>query len=149
MALIFKNIPNFSLRFLSMVAGALMITGGILNVFNLFQTVINLYIICSGILLILCDVKTFNFYRHIEFLFTVVGRSLYMLIIASILINKGFLSLLIGITIIVISFLYVTLGYFNGIPVPLLDKHNHMGSYQDQKNNVRSTCSMETRDGFN
>ncbi|ANQ11070.1 COPI associated protein [Plasmodium coatneyi] len=149
MALIFKNIPNISLRFLSMVAGALMITGGILNVFNLFQIVINLYIICSGALLILCDVKTFNFYRHIEFLFTVVGRSLYILIIGSILINKGFFSLLIGISLIVISFFYVTLGYFNGIPIPLLDKNNHIGSFPDQKNNIQSTCSMETRDGFN
>ncbi|KJP88689.1 hypothetical protein AK88_01570 [Plasmodium fragile] len=135
--------------YLPIAPRALMITGGILNVLNLFQIVINLYIICSGVLLILCDVKTFNFYRHIEFLFTVVGRSLYMLIIASILINKGFFSLLIGITIIIISFLYVTLGYFNGIPIPLLDKNNQIGSFPDQKNNVRSTCSMETTDGFN
>ncbi|GAW83755.1 COPI associated protein [Plasmodium gonderi] len=149
MELIFKSLPNFSLRFLSMASGALMITGGILNVFNLFQIVINLYIILSGILLILCDVKTFNFYRHIEFLFTVVGRSLFMLIIGSILINKGVLSLLIGIVIIVIAFFYVTLGYFNGIPLPLLDKNNNMTSFPDQKNNIRSTCSMDTRDGFN
>ncbi|SBT81061.1 COPI associated protein, putative [Plasmodium malariae] len=144
-----KNIPNFSLRFLSMASGALMITAGILNVFNLFQIVINLYIICSGVLLILCDIKTFTFYRYIEFLFTVVGRSLYILIIASIIINKGLLSLLIGLILIVIAAMYVTLGYYNGIPIPLMDKRNCVSSFPDQKNNARSTCSMETTDGFN
>ncbi|SCQ17191.1 COPI associated protein, putative [Plasmodium ovale] len=149
MALVINNLPNFSLRFLSMAAGVLMIVGGIVNVFNVFQIVINLYIICSGFLLILCDVKTFNFYKYIEFLFTVVGRSLFILIIGSILINKGLLSFVLGLILISIAFLYITLGYYNGIPLPLMDKSNNMSSYSGHKNNVMSTCSMETTDGFN
>ncbi|SOV79456.1 COPI associated protein, putative [Plasmodium sp. gorilla clade G3] len=144
MALFFTDLPNFSLRFLSMISGTLMITAGILNVFNLFQTVVNIYVICSGILLILCDVKTFRFYRFIEFLFTVIGRSLFILIIGSIIIHKGILNLFIGLVLICISLMYITLGYYNGIPQPLMDRKKNPTNYYDSKNNGMSTCSMDT-----
>ncbi|CRH02807.1 COPI associated protein, putative [Plasmodium relictum] len=142
MAILYSNLPNISLRFLSVTSGILMITSGILNIFNLFQIVLNLYIICSGVLLILCDIKTFRFYRFIEFLFTVIGRCLYILIIGSIIINKSFLNILIGLIIIIISLLYLVLGYYNGIPVPLMDK-NYISRFTESKNNM-SSCSLET-----
>ncbi|CRG97017.1 COPI associated protein, putative [Plasmodium gallinaceum] len=144
MVIPFNNLPNISLRFLSVTAGILMITAGILNIFNLFQIVINIYIICSGILLILCDIKTFRFYRFIEFLFTVVGRCLFILIIGSIIINNSFLNILIGLIIIIISVLYMFLGYYNGIPIPLMDKNNNINSFSENKNNRMSSCSVET-----
>ncbi|SOV23922.1 COPI associated protein,putative [Plasmodium sp. DRC-Itaito] len=149
MALFFTDLPNFSLRFLSMISGTLMIIAGILNIFNLFQIVVNIYVICSGILLILCDVKTFRFYRFIEFLFTVIGRSLFILIIGSIIIHKGILNLLIGLVLICISFMYITVGYYNGIPQPLMDTKKIPNNYYDAKNNGMSTCSMDTTNEYN
>lgn len=142
-----KGITDCILRFLSVFSGIVMVCIGILDIILTLRIIVNLCICLSGLFLIICDAKRFNFYQYVEFIFTPLGRCIFIAIIGSILSHDGFFfQTLFGIGLIIIAIIYLLIAYIRNKCIARIEKKSK--TPQDiEQNIVTNEDSTETRYG--
>lgn len=143
-----KGISDCILRFLSVFSGIIMMCIGILDIILTLRIVVNFCIFLSGLFLIICDAKRFNFYRYVEFMFTPLGRCIFIAIIGSILSQDGYLfQTLFGIGLIIISIIYLLIAYIRNKCISRIEKKSNTVPLDIEQNIVTNEDSTETRYG--
>ncbi|CUV06467.1 unnamed protein product [Cryptosporidium hominis] len=103
----------------------ILILGGLSDLilfYDIKRMVLNVFIILSGIISLLAEAYCFKFYSYILFIYTPIGRGLFMAILSCLNLNENLYSLIISSILFLNSLIYLLISViFGGINKPLFN----------------------------
>ncbi|KAK9171863.1 Golgi apparatus membrane protein TVP15 [Cryptosporidium meleagridis] len=103
----------------------ILILGGLSDLilfYDIKRMVLNVFIILSGIISLLAEAYCFKFYSYILFIYTPIGRGLFMATLSCLNLNENLYSLIISSILFLNSLIYLLISViFGGINKPLFN----------------------------
>ncbi|KAF7458480.1 COPI associated protein [Cryptosporidium felis] len=86
------------------------------------RMVVNIFIVVASIISLLAEAYCFSFYSYLLFMYTPIGRGLFMIILTCLQLNDNIFSMVVSLVLFVNSVFYLTLSaIFGGINKPLFN----------------------------
>ncbi|OII72935.1 uncharacterized protein cubi_02166 [Cryptosporidium ubiquitum] len=134
----------------------ILILGGLSDLilyYDIKRMVLNVFILLSGIISLLAEAYCFKFYSYILFIYTPIGRGLFMVVLSSLNLNDNLYSLIISSILFFNSIIYLLISViFGGINKPLFNnslKHelnlNALVYFINDNSNITTYSSEATK----
>ncbi|KAH8581549.1 COPI associated [Cryptosporidium sp. chipmunk genotype I] len=115
----------FTLQLLWIGFFIILILGGLSDLilfYDIKRMVLNIFIILSGIISLLAEAYCFKFYSYMLFIYTPIGRGLFMAILSCLNLNDNLYSIIISSILFFNSMIYLLISViFGGINKPLFN----------------------------
>ncbi|KAL7065940.1 hypothetical protein ACR3K2_36160 [Cryptosporidium serpentis] len=124
---------------------------GLTNIIKYFvvqRLVIDFFIIFSGFIGLLSEIHCFQFFSYMLFLYTPIGRGLYIIIQACLFLNSDLLSLISSSVLIILGILYmISSALLGGVTKPLLE--SSLNNELDLKASIHFISNIKSNSTIN
>ncbi|KAH8740845.1 hypothetical protein FG386_003084 [Cryptosporidium ryanae] len=119
------SIKIFTLRILWISYFILLLISGLVNLvlyYELKRLVVNIFILFAGLISLLSEFCCFKFYSYMLFIYTPIGRGIFMTTLSCLLLDDNLPSLTTSLVLFINSLLYLIISVlFGGINKPLFN----------------------------
>jgi len=92
--------------------------------FNPARLAVNIYILVSGLFLIVVDFKAFPVFGYVKFVYSPTGRGVFFIVIGTLMLLNGVFNIVGGVVMIVVGILYFVFAkMYGGVPKPLFQRN--------------------------
>ncbi|KEP63785.1 UNVERIFIED_CONTAM: hypothetical protein HHA_231110 [Hammondia hammondi] len=114
-----------AMTFVSFITSGVIISSGIVGMifFDPLRLAVNAILIMLGVLSIIADVKALPLFAYAQFFYMPVGRGLFYVTIGLVILQKGLVDVILGISVILLGTVYaIVCGRSGGVPKPLMQR---------------------------
>ncbi|KFH11064.1 COPI associated protein [Toxoplasma gondii VAND] len=114
-----------AMTFVSFITAGVIISSGIVGMifFDPLRLAVNVILIMLGALSIIADVKALPLFAYVQFFYIPVGRGLFYVTIGLVILQKGLVDVILGISVIILGAVYaIVCGRSGGVPKPLMQR---------------------------